>query len=57
LLLATASAPILPPAPERFSMMTAWFHFCRSFSATIRGSVSAVPPAGKGTMIVMFCEG
>src|SRR5262249_10886764 len=49
--LATASAPRLPPAPARLSMITGWCHASASFSATMRGRASAVPPAGNGTII------
>ena len=48
---ATSSAPILPPAPVWFSIMTVWPHLRDSRSAMMRGMMSAVPPAGKGTTI------
>ena len=41
----TASAPIDPLAPTRFSTMTGCAHLAASFSATMRGSASAAPPA------------
>src|SRR5438876_8884756 len=43
------SAPMLPAAPGRFSTITGWPHFSESFSATMRGMRSALPPAGNGT--------
>jgi hypothetical protein len=50
-LLATNSAPIVPPAPGRFSTTT----FCPSrpvsFSAAMRASVSALPPGANGATI------
>src|SRR5256885_1883554 len=45
------SAPMLPAAPGRFSTITGWPHFSESFSATMRGMRSALPPAGDGTTI------
>src|SRR6218665_727256 len=42
---------MLPPTPGLLSMMTWWPHLVVSFSATMRGIASAVPPAGKGTMM------
>src|SRR3954470_11325991 len=47
----TASAPMLPAAPGRLSTITGWPHFSDSFSATMRGMRSALPPAGNGTTI------
>src|SRR5882762_2888976 len=46
---ATASAPITPPAPPRFSTTTAWPHFCESFAATVRAVISVPPPGANGT--------
>src|SRR5690242_9772184 len=40
---------MLPAAPGRLSTMTGWPHFSASFSATMRGIRSALPPAGNGT--------
>src|SRR5205085_526748 len=40
---------MLPAAPGRLSTMTGWPHFSLSFSATMRGIRSALPPAGNGT--------
>jgi len=42
---------MLPAAPGRFSTITGWPHFSESFSATMRGMRSALPPAGNGTMM------
>jgi hypothetical protein len=55
--LATASAPILPAAPVRFSITTGCPHFFASHSVKMRGITSAVPPAGNGTMILTAREG
>src|SRR6185503_11456664 len=40
---------MLPAAPGRLSTITGWPHFSESFSATMRGRRSALPPAGNGT--------
>jgi hypothetical protein len=48
---------MLPPAPGRFSTITGCPHLAFSFSATIRGIESAVPPAGKGTMMRIVLAG
>src|SRR5258708_15239465 len=40
---------MLPAAPGRLSTITGWPHFSASFSATMRGIRSALPPAGNGT--------
>ena len=48
---ATCAVPIFPAAPGRFSMMTGCFQIGLRPSATMRGTASAVPPAGKGTII------
>src|SRR5437773_1271667 len=40
---------MLPAAPGRLSTITGWPHFSESFSATMRGIRSALPPAGNGT--------
>src|SRR3954466_12034460 len=40
---------MLPAAPGRLSTITGWPHFSVSFSATMRGIRSALPPAGNGT--------
>src|SRR5262245_32478654 len=46
---ATASAPILLPAPPRFSITTCWPQISDSFAATIRPTPSVPPPGGNGT--------
>ena len=51
-LLATMSAPMLPPAPPRLSMMNDWPSRSDSFCATMRPRMSVVPPAGKGTIVL-----
>ncbi len=43
---ATASMPIVPPAPARLSTTTAWPRSTRSFSAIMRATTSFTPPAG-----------
>src|SRR3954452_9437790 len=48
---------MLPAAPVRFSITTGWPHLRDSQSATIRGTASAVPPAGNGTMILTVRTG
>src|SRR6516164_4043987 len=47
--LATASAPILPLAPVRFSITICWPSRWLSFCATMRAMISVLLPAGKGT--------
>src|SRR5262245_26015547 len=51
--LATTSAPILPPAPGRFSTMTGWPRVLASSSPTARASTSTSPPAGNGAIMRM----
>jgi len=46
-------AAIVPPAPGRFSTTTADPVLSRSFSAISRAVVSAGPPAGKPTWMLM----
>src|SRR6266478_9140527 len=41
---------MLPEAPTRFSTTTGCPQRAASFSLTMRGSASAAPPAGNGTM-------
>src|SRR5260221_14405494 len=41
---------MLPDAPARFSTTTGCPQRAASLSPTMRGSASAAPPAGKGTM-------
>src|SRR3954453_343906 len=48
---------MLPAAPVRFSITTGWPHLRDNQSATIRGTASAVPPAGNGTMIFTVWSG
>jgi hypothetical protein len=47
--LAAASAPMLPPAPARFSTMTTP-RLSFVFSASARATMSSGPPGGYGTM-------
>jgi hypothetical protein len=42
----TCSAPMLPPAPGRFSTMTDWPRTSPSFAAIGRAERSVVPPGG-----------
>src|SRR5688572_13550911 len=49
--LATALAPIVPPAPGRFSTVTVWPHISPSFCPTVRARMSVALPAVNGTMI------
>src|SRR5262245_21823652 len=49
--LATASEPITPPAPGRFSTMKFSLRLSASFCATMRPSVSALPPGANGATI------
>ncbi|CFP64822.1 Uncharacterised protein [Bordetella pertussis] len=46
---ATSSAPILPPAPPRFSTTTVWSSCVFRPSASRRAMASVGPPGGKGT--------
>ena len=48
--LAASAAPMLPPAPPRFSITTVWPHISPSFWPTIRAEMSVAPPGGNGTM-------
>ena len=47
---ATASAPISPLAPARFSTTTFWPRVSRIFSVKTRATVSVAEPGAKGTM-------
>jgi len=49
-LFATASTPMLPPAPGRFSTTTGWPSFSLILGAMERAIRSALPPGGKLTM-------
>src|SRR5262245_33154501 len=46
-------APIMPPAPARFSMMTDWPRICCMIGATRRAVTSVLPPGANGTMILI----
>src|SRR5262245_18032448 len=50
---AAAPMPTPPPAPARFSTTSGCFSKCPIASATGRGNVSATPPGGNGTIIVI----
>jgi len=47
---ATASAPMLPPAPPRLSTTTGWPSALDIRSATRRPTMSALPPGANGTI-------
>src|SRR3954462_5371098 len=49
-LFATASTPMLPPAPGRFSTTTGWPRRSDIGTAMLRATRSALPPGGKLTM-------
>src|SRR6187200_3433138 len=49
--------PIAPPAPGLFSITTGCFSSRDSASATGRATVSATPPGGNGTIIVIGLSG
>src|SRR5207245_4933123 len=46
---ATASEPIRPPTPGRFSMTTGWPRPSENFWTTTRATLSLDPPGGNGT--------
>src|SRR5262245_45800715 len=54
---ATASAPILPPAPMRFSTTTGWPIRSDRCCPTRRASVSPDPPGPNGAMNLMGLAG
>jgi hypothetical protein len=54
---ATCAAPIVPFAPPRFSKITGTPSDLEINGPTIRGIVSLVLPAGKGTTIVIGLSG
>jgi hypothetical protein len=55
--LATASAPMLPPAPARFSTTNGWpIASCRRL-ASARPTMSGVEPGGKVTTTLTGLEG
>jgi hypothetical protein len=47
--LATMSVPITVLPPGRLSTTTGWPHISLSFCATMRPTMSVLPPAAKGT--------
>ena len=49
--------PMPPPAPARFSMTTGTLSTRDIASATGRATISATPPGGKGTTIVIGFDG
>ena len=49
--LIAAPAPIMPPAPARFSTTTGWPRISLMTGATARAVTSTLPPAENGTMI------
>ena len=49
---ATAAAPMLVPAPGRFSITNGLPSRCSSFGATSRATISMPPPGPVGTTIV-----
>ena len=49
--------PMPPPAPGLFSMTTGCFRSRLIASATGRATVSATPPGGNGTIIVIVWSG
>ena len=55
--LATAAAPMLPPAPPLFSTTTVRSSRAHNFSAITRASASVGPPAASGTMSVTLPGG
>src|SRR5574343_1431184 len=55
--LAASAAPMLPPAPARLSTTTGWPSSALSAWPTMRARMSVVPPAEKGTTMVMGLEG
>ena len=54
---ATASTPIMPPAPARFSTTTGWPSLSLMRGAMAREMRSALPPGGKLTMKRIGLEG
>src|SRR3954471_103033 len=53
----TASEPISPPAPPRFSITTGCFRISLTLGATWRITMSVEAPGAKGTMILIGCSG
>src|SRR5918993_4959172 len=56
-LLATEAAPVVPPAPTRFSTMIDCPIWVETLSNTVRAITSTAPPALKGTMARRGLEG
>ncbi len=54
---ATASAPMVPPAPPRFSTTTGWPSASESLCAMGRAKMSVDPPGGNGTTSFSGFEG
>ena len=54
---ATTSAPIVVPAPGRFSTRTCWPRLCVSSAASARENVSVAPPGANGTTMRTGFEG
>src|SRR4029453_15103041 len=54
---AAMSAPIVPPAPGRFSTTTCWPSALVSWSAMTRAKMSVDWPGGKGTTILIGLAG
>ena len=55
--LATAFAPMVLPAPGRFSTITGTFHLSFRRCASARATVSMLPPASNGTTILTVRTG
>jgi hypothetical protein len=53
----TASEPIKPPAPPRFSMITGVFRISLTLGATWRMTISVDAPGANGTTILIGCSG
>src|SRR4029079_1448694 len=51
------AAPMLPPAPARFSISTGWPSVSESFCWATRATISVGPPGAKGTMTRIGLEG
>jgi hypothetical protein len=47
---AAIAAPIVPPAPPRFSITNCWPSICESLAVSGRATVSVPPPGGNGTI-------
>src|SRR6478735_4768762 len=53
----TRVTPMVPPAPPTFSTITGWPSDAFMCSATMRATMSVMPPAGNGTMSVTGFDG